>query len=219
MNIYVVTTAVAFALAGCAAAPDLPSTYAIDANRSEGLAIVSLTLTGRSLDKVSNFEYWIREVPPRGEALAVVSHRYASARQHARSLQDGGEDRPLTQQVVVKGANAVEPLDIRDAGKTAGRLTALRLAPGEYEFHAWQLRESGAKGETEYAPPRDFSYRFSVRPGEASYIGRLNLHLSDRNAQRVTIEDRRNDDLAQLRKKYPGLGNSRISFTVGKLQL
>jgi hypothetical protein len=210
---------VVLAMAGCAAAPDLPSTYAIDANRPEGLAIVSLTLTGRPLDKVSDFEYRIREVPPRGEAFAVVSHRYASARQHARSLQDGGEDRPLAQGVVVKGSNAVEPLDIQDAGKTTGRLAALRLPAGEYEFHAWQLKVPGANGETEYAPPRDFGYRFSVRPGEATYIGRLNLHLSDRNAQRITIEDRRNDDLAQLRKKYPGLGSSRISFTVGKLQL
>ncbi|MBI5900299.1 MAG: hypothetical protein HZB40_13850 [Rhodocyclales bacterium] len=47
-------------LAGCAAAPDLPSTYTLDANQPEGLAIVSLTLSGKPLDKVSGYEYRIR---------------------------------------------------------------------------------------------------------------------------------------------------------------
>lgn len=218
MNPLLFPALLAIGIAGCAAAPDLPATYVLDANQPEGLAIVSLTLTGKPLDKVADFKYRFREVPPRGETFAKVSHRHASARQHARALRDEDKDRALARQIVIKGAGTAEPLDIRNAGKPAGRLATLRLPPGEYEFHAWQLREPGSNGETEYSPPRDFSYRFSVRPGETTYIGRLNLHLGARNTQRIAVEDQRNDDLALLEKKYPALGNRRITFAVGTLQ-
>ena len=73
-------------LSGCAASPDLPSSYALDSNKPEGLAIASLTLSGKPLEKVSGYEYRIREALPRGEAYAVVSQHYASARQHARAV-------------------------------------------------------------------------------------------------------------------------------------
>ena len=151
-------------LSGCAASPDLPSSYALDSNKPEGLAIASLTLSGKPLEKVSGYEYRIREALPRGEAYAVVSQHYASARQHARAVQDEGKERPFTHSVVVKGPNNSDALDIQDAGKTTGRLAALRLSPGDYEFHSWQVREPSPYGETEYKPAREFVYRFrSVR--------------------------------------------------------
>jgi hypothetical protein len=141
MNKTMLSALLSVGLAGCAASPDLPSTYSLDSKQSEGLAVVSLTLSGKSLDKVSGYEYRIREVPPHGEAYAVVSQHYASARQHARSVQDDGKDRPFTQSVVVKGPNHTDALDIQNAGKITGRLAALRLSPGDYEFHTWQVRE------------------------------------------------------------------------------
>ncbi len=205
-------------LTGCAAAPDLPSTYSLDPNRLEGLAIVSLTLSGKPLDKVSDYEYRIREVLPRGEAYAVVSQHYASARQHARSVQDEGKDRPVTHSVVVKGPNNIDALDIQEAGKTKGRLAALRLAPGDYEFHSWQVREPSTYGETEYKPAREFVYRFSIKPGEATYIGRLNLHLSSRNTERITVNDRQVEDMSLLGQKYPALRAAKIVAAVGILQ-
>lgn len=102
-------------LAGCATSPDLPATYALDAKRPEGLAIVSLTLSGKPLEKVSDYEYRIGEVVPRGEAYAVVSQRYASARQHARAVQDDSKERLLAHSVVVKGPNTTDGPDIQDA--------------------------------------------------------------------------------------------------------
>lgn len=47
--------------------------------------------------------------------------------------------------------------------------------------------------------------------------GRLSLNLSERNAQRITVEDRRNDDLAILRKKYPAIDIGQIVFGVETL--
>ena len=205
-------------LSGCAASPDLPSSYALDSNKPEGLAIASLTLSGKPLEKVSGYEYRIREALPRGEAYAVVSQHYASARQHARAVQDEGKERPFTHSVVVKGPNNSDALDIQDAGKTTGRLAALRLSPGDYEFHSWQVREPSPYGETEYKPAREFVYRFSIKPGEATYIGRLNLHLGQANNQRVAIEDRQAEDMNLLGQKCPALRAARVTASVGTLQ-
>lgn len=205
-------------LIGCAASPDLPSTYTLDTNRPEGLAIVSLTLSGKSLDKVTDYEYRIREVLPRGEAYAVVSQHYASARQHARSVQDEGKERPFTHSMVVKGPNNIDALDIQDAGKTTGRLAALRLSPGDYEFHSWHVREPSPYGETEYKPAREFVYRFSIKPGEATYIGRLNLHLGSGNTERITANDRQAEDMSLLGQKYPAIRAAKIVAALGILQ-
>lgn len=205
-------------LAGCAASPDLPSTYTLDSKRPEGLAIVSLTLSGKALDKVTDYEYQIREVLPRGEAYAVVSQHYASARQHARSVQNEGKERPFTHSVVVKGLSNADALDIRDAGKATGRLAVLRLLPGEYEFHTWQVREPSPYGETEYRPAREFVYRFSIKPGEATYIGRLNLHLGSGNTERITANDRQAEDMSLLGQKYPAIPAAKIVAAVGILQ-
>ncbi len=205
-------------LAGCAATADLPPAYVLDAKRPEGLAIVSLTMTGRALDKMSGFEYRIREVPARDEESVVATNHYASARQHARSLREDSRQRETPHRAIVKDASSAEPLDIQEAGKATGRVAVIRLLPGEYEFHTWAASEPNAFGETEYGPLKDFRYRFSIKPGETAYIGRLNLNLGEQNTQKVTVEDRRNDDLATLRKKHPAINFGQIVFDVGTLQ-
>ena len=56
MNKTLVSALLIAGLAGCAASPDLPATYALEAKRPEGLASVSLTLSGKDLEKVSDYE-------------------------------------------------------------------------------------------------------------------------------------------------------------------
>lgn len=209
------STVLVIGLAGCAAAPDLPSTYLLEASQPEGLAIVSLTLTGRPMDRGVEFRYEIRELAPPGEDFAIVRPLYASLRQHAFAVQSQGVEQRLTRQIIVKGPNATETLDILSNGLPTGRLATMRLPLGDYEIYSWELRESSPTGVVEYVPPRVFSYRFSVRPGVISYIGRLNLHMGARNAQHVALEDRRADDLELLRKKYPALPHGLVSFTTG----
>jgi hypothetical protein len=217
LNQILLPALIVIGLVGCAASPELSSTYALDSNRSEGLVVVSLTLGGKPLDKVSDFEYLIREVPPTGETYALVSHRYASARQSARSVQDDSKNQPLAYPVIVKGTNSHETLDILDAGRATGRVAVLRLPPGDYEFHTWRVREPDPYGEKEYKPANEFSYRFHVQPGEAMYIGRLNLYLGNNNAQRVAIEDRQADDLNLLAGKYSALRDARVVASIGTL--
>jgi len=209
---------VVIGLAGCAAAPDLPATYVLDAGQPEGLAIVSATLTGRPLDRVSAFTFRLREIAPVGEEFAVVRPHYASLRQWTFATQSGSLDKRLTRQIVVKGPYATGELDISNGGLTVGRLVALRLLPGDYEIHSWELRESGLSGEVDYSPPSNFSYRFTIRPGTVNYIGRLNLYMGPRNTQRVSLQDMRHEDLPLFGKKFPLVPIEAVSFDTSKPQ-
>ncbi len=207
----------ALGLVACSTAPELPAGYAVNEARQEGIAIVSLTLSGKSLSQVESFAYRLREVPPRDSNYATVTRHYDSPRQHARSIWEADKDRPFARDIVVKGLDSSEPLDIQEAGKPIGRVATLRLVPGEYEIHAWRLRESAPGGSTEYAPPRDFSYRFSVEPGRATYLGRIDLKLSDRRTERLAIENRLADDMPLLARKIPNLGAAEVVAAVGRI--
>lgn len=218
MNRTLIPALLVLSLAGCAATSDLPAAYTLDAKRQEGLAVVSLTLSGRTLDKIASFEYRIREVPPRDEDAVTAKPYYDSARQHARSVQGAGGRQDAVRNVVVKGPNSSEPLDILDAGKATGRLASLRLPAGEYEFHAWAVREPNQYGGTEYTPGQDFSYRFSIKAGEAVYLGRLHLHLGERNTHKLTVEDRQDRDLTIFKEKYPSQDVGTIAVRIESLR-
>lgn len=213
---FVVIALVALGVAACAGTTNIPRSYALDAGASEGLAVVSLSLVGKNIDQVVGFEYRIREVSPRGETSVIGRPRYDSAVQHARAVHDG-VPRAIANRVPVAGAGSAEPLDLIENGRAVGRLAVLRLPPGDYEFHGWALTEKMPGGAMEYGPARDFSYRFHVEPGKAAYLGRLSLQLSGRATQRLTVEDRRSDDLALLAKKHPDLSKLSISSDVRKL--
>lgn len=204
-------------LAGCAAAPDLPSNYLLKTSQPEGLAVISLTLSGMPLSQINSFEYRIRAVPPRGEQTLTTRPHYGSATQHARQVGKNDEGQPLARALVVKGLDSVEPLDILVAGKPNGRLATLPLPAGEYEVHAWKLKERTPYGELEYAPRQAFSYRFSVKPGTASYLGRLHLQLDGQKMQTLALEDRRDADLAAFRSKYPALGDGTVTANIGNI--
>lgn len=214
----VVAAFAALGLGACAGTTDLPRSYAPEANRSEGLAVVSLSVAGKDLRQVTGFEYRLREVPPPGETPVVSRRRYDSATQHARAAHDvGAAQGSIASRVVVSGNGSGEPLDLTNNGRAVGRLAVLRLPPGDYEFHAWALREKMPGGETEYGPARDFSYPFRIEPGKVAYLGRLNLQLSARATQKLAVEDWQKDDLALLEKKHPELARLAIVPSVGKL--
>lgn len=218
MNRTLIQALLVLSLAGCAATSDLPAAYTLDAKRQEGLAIVSLTLSGKAMDKISSFGYRIRQVPPRDEEAVTAKPYFDSARQHARSVQDVGMQRDADWNAVVKGPNSSEPLDIVDTGKPTGRLASLRLPAGDYEFHSWTVREPNPYGGMEYGPNQAFSYRFHVKPGEAVYLGRLHLRLGERNTHKLTVEDRRERDLTIFKEKYPSQDVGAIAIRIESLR-
>ncbi len=212
----------ALCLFGCAASHDLPPGYTLDAKSQEGLIIVSLSLSGKELDKVSSFEYRIREVPALDENLdekpAVEKPYFDSVKQHARGVQSWQRDRDTVWNVLIKEPNFNEPLDVIDAGRAQGRLAAVSLPAGGYEFYTWSVREPNPFGGIEHSPQEAFNYRFTVKPGRATYIGQLNLHLSERGGHKITVEDKRARDMALLMKKAPSLGTVQVTSEVGQVQ-
>lgn len=215
---FVVAALAALGVAACAGTTDLPRSYAFDSDSPEGLAVVSLSVVGKDIDQVVGFEYRMREVSPHGETPVIGRPRYDSAVQHARAVHDpNGAPRAIADRVPVAGAGSAEPLDLIENGRAVGRLAVLRLPPGDYEFHGWALTEKMPGGAMEYGPARDFTYRFHVEPGKAAYLGRLSLQLSGHATQRLTVEDRRAEDLALLAKKHPDLSKLSISSDVRKL--
>lgn len=219
MNRTLIPAALVVGLTACTTVSDLPRDYAVGAN-GDGLAIVSLTLSGKTLDRVSSFEFRVREIAPEDGDPVSMRQYFDSARQHERWVAEGeslrrGADRG----VIVKGANSAEPLDIAEAGTATGRLAALRLPPGAYEFYAWKVREPNPYGGTEYSPTHPFSYRFSVKSGQVVYLGQLNLQLSERNTQTITVEDKKSRDLAVLTAKVPSIRAGQVSVGVGRPSL
>jgi len=69
-----------------------------------------------------------------------------------------------------------------------------------------------------HSPQEAFNYRFTVKPGRATYIGQLNLHLSERGSHKITVEDRRARDMALLMNKAPSLGTVQVTSEVGQVQ-
>lgn len=211
-----ISTVLLLGLTACATVSDLPPDYAVGAN-GEGLVIVSLTLSGKTLDRISSFEFRVREAAPKDGDQVRTKPYFDSAKQFERWVVEGDNERRATDWgIIVKGPNSSEPLNIADAGKATGRLAALRLPAGHYELYTWKLREPNPYGGTEYSPSHPVSYRFSVKPGQVIYIGQLNLHLSERNTQTITVDDNRGRDLAVLMEKIPSIRAGQISFSVGR---
>lgn len=207
----------ALGFTGCASTTDLPSGYAMDASRKEGLAIASFTLSGKTLDQYSDFEFRIREATPKTDEAVVTKRHFGSAAQHAKWAASGPARDVLDWPVIVKGARSSAALDIGENGIPKGRLVFLRLPAGEYELYTWKLRETDAFGRVEHGPSNSFSYRFRVNPGSATYLGQLDLRIDGKGAA-MTVSDRRARDFALIRQKMPAIDSAQIHADVRQIE-
>lgn len=87
-----------------------------------------------------------------------------------------------------------------------GRLAAVEIPPGQYEFGRWVMTVANRAAYTSSAR---IGSRFAVGPGEVVYVG--NIHIDVQNSAsaslpyRVEVNDERKRDLPLLAKKYPEL--------------
>ncbi|AYH45734.1 hypothetical protein CDA09_20505 [Azoarcus sp. DN11] len=199
--------ALPLALSACSTVRDLPPGYMMGADATEGLAIVSLTLSGKDLRRISSLEYRVREVAEANTGEMNSNQRFGSVRQFARWVQDkdlhgpAGGDRTL----VVKAPFTAEPLDVVESGSPRGRVAVLRLPAGDYELYDWKMVVPDEYGGNEFSPKRAVTMRFRVEAGRASYLGDVDLHVTDRDSYNITIEDKAQRDLALLAKKLPSI--------------
>lgn len=101
-----------------------------------------------------------------------------------------------------------------------GSLFALSFAPGDYVFETWEV----LNGNNGVISPIDRnSVTFTVRKGEAIYIG--NLHMNLRKGQNVfgisiiagarpEILDKSERDIPMLLKRYPNLKREDITISI-----
>lgn len=200
----VVSGVLMLGLSGCVTVADLPRGYTLGEYPAEGIAVVSLTLTGQAIERAASFSYRVR---PASEAAGEMIRRpyFESALQQGRWMQDKAAQGPQPVPLIVKDPASREPLDVLEAGRPVGRVAVLRLPAGEYELYDWQLRVPNRYGGDEFRPKQTAIYRFRIEAQRATYLGNLNLHVTDQDTYRISIDDRANRDLALLAQKAPTL--------------
>jgi len=91
-----------------------------------------------------------------------------------------------------------------------GNLIAASLAPGEYEFGPWELHvtvATGARGIVVQAThdaqgPAEAHFRFSIRPGQLTYIGEMRV---DESAAYAQVADNWRCDEPYVNSVWPAL--------------
>ncbi|MDT3736783.1 MAG: hypothetical protein ROZ00_11195 [Denitratisoma sp.] len=198
---------VLMALSGCSTLSDLPPGYRLGATDTEGLAIVSLTLSGRDIAAVSSFVYRARESAGDKMEQAIRRPYFDSPRQHARSVQNkNAQDSAMTSaRLIVKEPASNEPLDVIESGRAVGRVAVLRLPAGNYELYDWKLVVPNQYGGNEFRPNQALAYRFTIEAGRAIYLGNLDLHITERDAYKIVVENKAARDLPLLARKLPSI--------------
>ena len=209
-----------FTLSACGTLSDLPPGYSLGTQDDEGLAVVSLTLSGKDLDQVSSFAYRVREAADEATEEARRRPYFHSARQHARSMQDMDAQGPAASymKLIVKDPALAEPLDVVESGRAIGRVATLRLPAGDYEIYDWKLTVPNQYGGNDFTPKRSVGYRFKVEPGRANYLGNVDLRMTEQDTYNVTIENKATRDLAILAKKLPSLRVADTIFRLGNVR-
>ncbi|QDF96991.1 hypothetical protein CJ010_10860 [Azoarcus sp. DD4] len=211
---------VALALSGCATAPAPAPADSSGARDDYGLAIVSLTLSGKPLERVSHFEYRLRAIPSVNGGEVKRTPHFNSVRQHARWLTDGAGPRAgaVPTRVAVKASGSGVMPDVVESGLPIGRLVVLRLPAGDYELHDWKVVEPTVHGRDELAPRQGPVYRFTVEPGRAAYLGSLDLRLAGEGAHHLSVAAKAQRDLALLPAKGPAVRVSDVVYRPGALR-
>lgn len=97
-----------------------------------------------------------------------------------------------------------------------GRLAAVELPPGQYEFGRWVMTVANRAA---YTSNSRIGSRFAVKAGEVVYVGNIHIDVqSSASASlpfRVEVNDERKRDLPLLAKKYPELKPEAVRVEIG----
>lgn len=120
--------------------------------------------------------------------------------------------------LIVKDQASIEPLDVIESGRAIGRLAALRLPPGDYDLYDWKVVIPNQYGGDEFSPQRAMAYRFKIEAGRATYVGNMNLRMTEQDTYSISVEDKANRDLALLAKKLPTVRAEDIIYRQGEMR-
>lgn len=144
--------------------------------------------------------------------------RFSSYELHYRSKATGKTDRVSYRDV---GLFNLVTDDVDEKDKT-GVVKVERLAAGLYELVTFEVTSGGYPGERRYGPPKPFSIPFTIKPGEATYLGEfmgvsgkrssfigIGIHsdpyfvVSDQQDRDMRIARRRHDDIGEVTVTVP----------------
>jgi hypothetical protein len=205
------STALTLMLSGCASVADPPTDYRLG-ERSEGLLVATLTLTGSDAKQGASVEYWIRRAPG-GEGFdkALRVPHFDSALQHARWTAAWPRSAADAWRLVPQQRSLRQPADDSNRSGREDSLAVLRLPPGEYEVHGWKAVLPSRYGSDVLTPSRARAYRFRVEAGKAVYVGNIELELAATDSARISVRDEAARDLVLLKKRLPSLSDEDIT--------
>lgn len=187
LGLLALTCASGAMMSGCSTGPDAPTDISLEQLQGRGLIIVSYSESG-------SYGLGYQETWPGLIWKAVTPE----VKQNHESLYGWLSARP-------NESAARNPTTM-----PSGRVTALLLAPGEYEFYLWQSGDYyGAFGGLLPNP-----IRFSVTPGTATYIGHIHLTLDNGMGYRVSTDDRRTLDLPIFYRTYTQIKPEQVRFAI-----
>lgn len=73
-------------------------------------------------------------------------------------------------------------------------------------------------GGDEFSPKRAMAYRFRVEAGRITYLGNVDLRMTEQDMYDLTVENRAKRDLALLAKKLPSVTPEDILVRPGDLR-
>ena len=179
------------ALAGCGTTSGISERYSLDRNPGDGIAYASILYDGWDVDN----SIYIRRVGGAGPTAVMSFGGDASAMIPANPSHDFS----------AYGY---------DSYGHSGAVVAEALPPGDYEVYAWSIGVgSGAV--------KDFEVPFTVKAGEATYIGSYAFVHSTAGMNvrggGGTLLDQFDRDKAVFRHKFPGLWGLAETDAVAKL--
>ena len=172
------------------------------------LAVISLILLGSCghLAKLPE-NYAIDPKSPNG--VVIVSLTFQGGLQFQSFTLEyrevgGGETQSM------HSASILAAPDLDSDGRK-GWLFPRELPPGEYEFYKWR----GTTGNMSYWSPREFSHRFKITPGRATYIGSLNVLTSAATKRyEVQVRDERERDMTAFTARYKGIKQEQVEYEI-----
>lgn len=190
-TVVLVSALVISPLTGCRAI-NVSSDYSLDAGKTTGLAVVSLTMAGLP----SSFNVFVdfRGLDVDHESSVPVTDLFASSDWDCPLLRVATDEAPC------------------------GRLAVIELEQGEYEFYSWQGGTSSGPGgfTSTVESVEDFSKRFKVLAGKAVYLGNIHFSIEQppfgigMGRYRMTVADQQARDLPLLHSKYPLLTPAQV---------
>ncbi len=189
-------------LAGCTLAP-VAGNYSLEGKGDTGVVFLSLTRTGTIEPSI-----WLK--------LRGVGNSYSGF----VAVDDQVVARDWTK---LTYGSAINDFGRATKDTPVGYLAAFALPAGDYEFYAWY----GASpiwmqhGDDYDITSKPFSVKFTVRPGQVTYAGNLQIELPDRiiadhrkGEFQISVSDKLARDQEVLRQKYPRLAGQSISSLV-----